>query len=465
MIREKPFDVSAQDVALKTLITHKLPIRRIGSSNFYRLYPLAVKEGFFDESEVIYSLSAPQNEIIQVFRAQDDNIGMIGLVLNSEGLHQVIDDFESYVDEASLDAAWVQSDPINTPANLETNTVAEGTQSMSIKVTRWRSYGDRVTYTFATPQDWSGYDELHFHWRSTRANMLRLVIEDVAGSGLYINLPDTDGEWQQQIIPFNQMRVLGANFPDMSQISKIYFEVINDSRTRTFYVDSLEVRALSGSSVDFQIIDLGDTLPTSVAPPFVAVPFDDGTQFKTIVADNHLPLERRIDYIDGLAIGLFDLSNRLKKGRYYGIRLFNMKGTFPVVLWGGNRPPDPTQSFPVFTSADGATFTELTGKTLFFYTGVNFSEGMWLRKVILTPDDITASKVSLRCFDQYGELRVELLQGAFPTDGSEIKLHLERPLLLPRGAYGMVQIDDDGRGVAWKITCELAYHKFNIIEG
>ena len=88
-------------------------------------------------------------EQYQIFKASKDNISALMLTLESaQGI--VIDDFESYVDNAALQAVWLESGAL---ATLETVIVHSGIKAMSLPTSNTGDEWERSS----APQDFTDF--------------------------------------------------------------------------------------------------------------------------------------------------------------------------------------------------------------------------------------------------------------------------------------------------------------------
>lgn len=100
----------------------------------------------FDET---VATLGPNDKIIQIFKAVEEDIHGINIIAKEqEYIADVttIDDFDSYADQAALEAVWVETSPhVNT--TLVTGAGAYSGQSMSFDIT-YKSLGQYVTIDF-----------------------------------------------------------------------------------------------------------------------------------------------------------------------------------------------------------------------------------------------------------------------------------------------------------------------------
>jgi hypothetical protein len=85
----------------------------------------------------------------------------------------VLEDFESYADEAALDAAWAALTPaqaITVPASLSTNIAHTGSQSMRINYNLGLSPFFGQNYHDIGIQSWGAYNQLSFWYLGQSSN-------------------------------------------------------------------------------------------------------------------------------------------------------------------------------------------------------------------------------------------------------------------------------------------------------
>jgi hypothetical protein len=130
-----------------------------------------------------------------------DQVGPAGVVTGrtwqfTAGQGPVVEDFESYADDAAIGAAW----PHNIPGDYlyvfaETATVNQGARSMKLNYqNQYEPFVTEATRTFAAPQDWTiaDVDMLSVAFRGLRTNVeqpMYVRIADSAGAEATVSHP------------------------------------------------------------------------------------------------------------------------------------------------------------------------------------------------------------------------------------------------------------------------------------
>jgi len=440
-VRPKSFGVYSR----ATVVQSKVSIYRLGGSNVFVLRPSVPILGSMDDSIVIHTLPNGGNaELIQVFKSLDDNIESVSFIVGLDATPTIVDNFEGAF-------AWQTSDATNTPATQDINAY-EGNYAMKISTTKNRSLNDKVFLSYQTAQDWSGYEFIKFYWQCNEDLYFRFYISDGVNF-MYIDLPKSN-VYTEQVIRLSSMIPDGGTYPDLTAVVEVGFLVIRDNENTTAYVDNIVLIPDSAVSFDVQILDLGST--PSVVPPFTVKPFDDGSTFTTFTLSNYIKNEVEIE----TPIGISDLSNLLVKGNFYGVRIFNVQGDWPLQIYGGISA-DPSL-YMVYTSTDGTNFSELAGNSAHFYTKVELSQGSFLRHLSLHPEIVpNNSRVEVRCMLYNNEVIHHVINDTIITDKLEVTF--EPPLFIPRGAYGLLHIYDNSVGGSWLIKRLLLYEKAEYI--
>lgn len=124
----------------------------------------------------------------------------------------VLEDFESYADDAAIQAAWPQRFGAGTLATLSTTNSASGTKAGIINAditAQWTQFG--VEYTFASPQDFStaAYFKVNLYGDALLAGTnptAHVILQDNAGTPNravgYIWNYAANEEWQTIYMPF-----------------------------------------------------------------------------------------------------------------------------------------------------------------------------------------------------------------------------------------------------------------------
>jgi len=242
------------DFAMIMFHTERLLKTAPTSLNEVQSIPHVLQENMESDISVISTLpsAGPVNLIGQVFRASLDNADhvILHLGVDGAGVGLFVDDFESYANDAALQAVWVASDAVKTQVTLYTLAPHGGSQSMRINVTKTGSVGDTVTDTFAV-QDWSAVDVVRFWARSDQLGdkiQLRVRVGDGTSSKSALVEAAAKDTWEEFSVNLAGMTNDGAFSPDMSAITMLEWEVTKAGKNGEWIVDDLSVEGDAGTA-------------------------------------------------------------------------------------------------------------------------------------------------------------------------------------------------------------------------
>ena len=211
-----------------------------------------------ESSRNIQSTITAGNIVGQIFKASQDNINGINLTVESAAGVD-FDDFESYANDAALQAAWVASDDL---ATLETTNPYEGTKAMRLPTVG--NVGDEWARTFAST-DFSGYTgEFQMYSNKEYKDVkMRVFVEDSAGnkSSGDLSQPGKDS-WFKFVVPVDNLTADGVTIADLTDIVKIGYRVEKEKRDGYVIVDEL-ISVPGPGSFAVKLWNMGATLPVS----------------------------------------------------------------------------------------------------------------------------------------------------------------------------------------------------------
>jgi len=173
------------------------------------------------------------------FTCSWDDVSVVSDFTPSPSL--VIDDFESYADNAQIGATWV--DNIAGAGNdytfVDTAVIYQGYKALRLEVqNQYEPYTTEATRTFATPQDWTvgGADKLSlmFHgyyvdadntddkYRANLEQPLYVKVVDEAGNEATATLPGyviQSGSWRSWDIPLADITAAGVNLATIEKLT------------------------------------------------------------------------------------------------------------------------------------------------------------------------------------------------------------------------------------------------------
>lgn len=311
------------------------------------------------------------DKVMQIIKMKGDDLHDMLVPLRGEvvGLSILeIEDFESYVDDAALQAVWVPTGPLIGPT-LYLGDPYEGLKSMTLQFKN--NVGSKVTYSF-TSDDWSSYESLNF-WHASSST--------VSGSSFRVRLGDSLGNFMYNSIPagiftyWHFHKVLFSNFTfesdpvDITDITTIEIVVENYEGNVSFeYFDKFTLDpALTGLlSLQTRIYYFGETEPisgTSLPSPLI---LDDGNTY--VETDVFLNEQFRRISIQ-LAHKEHDPAEHLEIDHYYGIEYTNSNSNTIINLYGDNS--EPYTDGKLFTVSSGQLQTDLEASSgLYFISHV-----------------------------------------------------------------------------------------------
>lgn len=255
------------------------------------------------------------NGFLQIFRAGENNIADIRLVLRGEGNVIVKENFDNYVNDADLRAVWIPSDTVNTNVYID-GTIYYGAsgKSMRIDCRKNGSPGDTITKTFIA-ENWSGYEAVRLRWRNQIAGtcVWRFRISSDGVNWAYSDLVATQTNvWEEKILNFSAMTNISA--VNLASITRMQFYMVScTSNFHNIWVDQIELLGGVGN-VKVKLYDFGDNPnPNQLGSLMV---FDNGSNESIVPLSN----VKKILTVYG-SYGFDDVTRSLTKGNYYGIYL------------------------------------------------------------------------------------------------------------------------------------------------
>ena len=253
-----------------------------------------------ESSREIQGVVSNGNIVGQIFRASKDNITALMFTLESaQGI--VIDDFESYADNAALQAVWSASSAL---ATLETVIVHGGVKAMSLPTTNTGDEWERSS----APQDFTDFTGTFnaYFSHSFAQQQIAVYIEDSIGNNKsFTIIQDGPGSWCDCAVNEKAMTENPGNSADtdITDITRIGFRVILKRTGGSVIIDDLASVPPPGD-IEIKLWDMGDTKPISATTSI-----DDGTQYQQIggaqAASYTLSLEggKRLYHIEEFTAG------------------------------------------------------------------------------------------------------------------------------------------------------------------
>ena len=227
-----------------------------------------------ESSREVQGVVSNGNILGQIFKASKDNITALMLTLESAaGI--VIDNFESYANDAALQAVWVESNVLN-KATLETTTVFNGLQAMSLPTI---TDLDEWVFTSA-PVDFTDYTGTFkaFFSNDFAQQQIAIFIGDGTNTKSLVLTQDSANTWCNCEVNENAMTEDQAGTTDITAITKIGYRVILKRPGSTVFIDEL-ISVPPPGDIEIKLWDMGTDIPVSTTTSI-----DSGTQYEKIGA-------------------------------------------------------------------------------------------------------------------------------------------------------------------------------------
>ena len=253
-----------------------------------------------ESSAMVHSTVTATNIVGQIFQASKDNISALMLTLESaQGV--VIDDFESYVDNAELQAVWTT--PGANPALLEQTIVYSGTKAM-----RLQTIADAEEWSRSSaPQDYTGYTgkfRAYFSNDFTQQQVAVYIEDSVGNSKSFVLTQDSAGVWCDCSVNEAAMIEDQVAITDIEDITTIGYRVVLKRPGSFVIIDDLSSAPPPGD-LRIKLWDMGTTIPDDGVTSI-----DDGVQYEQIgaaqAASFILPLQggKRIYHLERFFAGI-----------------------------------------------------------------------------------------------------------------------------------------------------------------
>ena len=413
-----------------------------------------------ESSREIQGVVSSGNIVGQIFKASKDNISALILTLESAG-GVAVDDFDSYANDAALQAVWAASGVL---ATLDLVNFQSSPQAMKLPTTNTSDTWE----TTAAPTDYTGYTgKFSAYFTHTFAQQqIAVYIEDnVGNSKSFLLIQDGAGIWCDCEVAEGGMVEDPGNGADTdtANIVKIGYEVILKRTGGSVTIDDL-LSVPPPGFLEVKLWDMGTTIPVSATTSI-----NDGTQYEKIGAGEassfviDLQGGTRLYHFHEFTAGMnksLPSHESLNIGNYYLIELKHIDTD--VSVYG------PDTSFSINYYTNGFAFTAPDEATAITATG-EFSDIMF---AIMSTQDIYMTRSSWR-FD------------AAPNGDSSISVFLEdndmkvtdavvdherspeqefasdlsnRPMFLEDGAKVEYYYSDDFTDSVSKITSEITFY-------
>ncbi len=414
-----------------------------------------------ESSRNIQSVVTADNIVGQIFRASQDNINGINLTLESAA-GVIFDDFESYADDAALQAAWIATGDL---ADVEVDTVYEGSQSMYLPAAG--NTGDEWAKAVSPAIDFTGYTgEFQMYSNKEYKDVkMRVFVEDSLGNTASRQIVQANKNvWTKLVVATDSLIDDGAA-TDITDIVKIGFRVEKEKKDGFVILDIL-ISVPGPGSVELKLWDMGATLPTSGA-----MALNGGTQYTKlgdlgITGDQVASVSvdmlggKRGYHIDEFVAGValeIPTNELLTPDNYYAITLHYVDTD--VSVYGPNEAwDDYYENGYAFSTPDEATNITALGsqKDLMFI--VFSTQPVYVFEITTIADAPPngSSETSLYIED-IGMKRTNTLVSAIKAV-QEVTTRMERPFLMGKGAKLEQEYNDDISDDVSSINLVISYY-------
>jgi len=437
-----------------------------GSLNKIKLRPQIINE-HVKCSYKIQDTVTSSNIVGQIFKASKDNINGITITLESAA-GEDFDDFESYANDAALQAVWVTSDE---DAELETTNVYEGTQSM--KLTTHHNNGNTWKRTFATT-NFTGYTGEFWMYSNKEYKDVKMevIIEDSSGNISYQSLAQPGkNQWYKFVINVDSM-IGDATPADLTDIIKIGYRVKKEKRDGYVILDDL-ISVPGPGEVSVKLWDMGTSIPVSATTSL-----DDGTQYEKLgdlgitgIQASSVNIQllggKRLYQINEFIAGVANeipTNETLTIGNYYAITIHYVDTNVDVY---GTDPSYEIDCYPdgyAFTTPDESSIITQIGQ----YNDIKFN--------IFSTQDVYVLDTDIKIFDSDGNQTNsgEIAEYLQYIEDSNLKISdyivtsiqaynngardlSRRPMLLEKGGKIGCYYNDDSDDDVYKIVFIMHY--------
>ena len=227
-----------------------------GQLNKLKLRPQILNE-HAESSNEIQSIVTSTNIVGQIFKASRDNINGISLTMESAG-GSVIDDYESYANDAALQAVWVKNG--TNEALLEETIVHDGSKAFKGLTD---VNGDEWIMTL-TSTDFTGYNGAFDFYQDQIYDRVkvRVFIGDGTNTKSFPLVVNTKNSWYH--FDFNEAAMTedGGGTTNVAAITKIGFRIEDKEIGKFFYVDNL-ISVPPAGEIELKLWNFGTSIPVS----------------------------------------------------------------------------------------------------------------------------------------------------------------------------------------------------------
>jgi hypothetical protein len=431
-----------------------------GQLNKFKLRPQIINE-HQESSRNVQGTVTSTNIVGQVFKASHDNINGIMTTMETAATTE-FDTFETYADDAALQAAWAGAGRL---ATLDITTPKVGTKAMQFPIT---NVGD-VWVKTVTATDYNDYSFAFFF----KQNFLFGVaeVEFYIGDGTNtksITLPVSGANsWQQFSIQETAMTDDGVTTPNMAAITKIGFRTAVKIVGGIGYVDEILTSPEPGS-VEFKLWKFGPTIPVSEVTAL-----DDAVQY-TELGDRgfnggtvHTSINVKlypgkriyniVDFVAGVALEIPG-NTTLVKDNYYMLTIHYVDTNTKIYGADETYGIDYYQNGFAFTTPDESTAITTVGDYCDLMFVIHSAEDVYIYE---TEKDYNGAPGALASEVVYIEDKNMKIIGTIEGANIPLQSHIldlrQRPVFLPKGGKYEIYYYDDASDLITTLNGTIFY--------
>ena len=434
---------------------------RKGQLNEFRLRQAVLNE-HCETARSVQGVVASGNIVGQVWKQSQDNINGIFLTLESAA-GVVFDDFESYLNDAALQAVWEEG---TNAATLESTILPDDVSTQAMKLPL-DTLADTWTKTI-TATDFTGYTGSFDLYQDKEFSKAKLSV--VLGDGsntISIQLPVEKEEWTHFDIPISALSEDGGGTTDITAITKVFFRVDDKEGGKFAYIDNYFAVPPPGQ-VGLKLWDMGTSIPVDGVTAL-----DDGAQYEqlgdlglnggVVVSEVALDLvggEREYfvtKFAGGCALEIPG-NELLNVGHYYALTI-NYIDT-DVSVMGSN--PDFENDYYAegyaFTAANESDPISRIGDYNDIQFGIFSTQDVHLNTFFMKYDAVPGNDArdSVRIEDKNMEIEGVITQNSLPSESLIVEFK-DRTFFFPKGGKFEVYHNDDFTDDTTQVTILIGY--------
>ncbi len=453
-----PTSFSQQTSSARTFFIQK------GQLNHYRQRPVIINEHVETARQVQDTVKS--GKIVgQIFRASQDNINSFNLTLESAA-YSVIDNFESYVSGAALQAVWVANNDLAVLSTAIVSPRGGSTQCMELEADNVANY-----WTATISQvDLTGYTadyDAYFTDKFDNVKLAMVLVDSLGNTKSFVVAQQDKNVWEH--IEVNETAFTQDQTPDMD-ITKtvgLRFGIAKGKNGKTVYVDNLQ-QAPPPGTVSLELWDMGSVIPVDGVTAL-----DDGTRYNelgdrginsgTVSTNAELSLlgGKRLYHVRTLVAGValeIPGNTTLTVDNYYAVIIKYIDTD--VVVYGANTSysVDYYTSGYAFTAPDTTTAITKLGTYNDLQFAVFSTQDCYVNTVLKFYDALPGSNATESVYIEDFTMAIKGVIASENQPQQSILVEFkDRPFFFPKGGKFEVNHNDDFSDDATQITVLIGY--------